>query len=88
MSAGSLSIQPFEGSPVWPSVVMGFECYQPDERGGRTSCRWGWRREMNDALDEKIQGFAWGSIAESALGHTSGDRPGAYKEFELRKIDS
>jgi hypothetical protein len=43
---------------------------------------------MNNALDEKVHEFPWRSIAESALGHTSGDRPGGYKEFGLRKIDS
>jgi hypothetical protein len=40
---------------------------------------------MNDALDGKLQEFAWGSIAESALGHTSSDLPRGYKEFGLRK---
>jgi hypothetical protein len=43
---------------------------------------------MNEALDGKLQKFASGSIAESALGHTWGDRRGGYKEFGLRKIDS
>jgi hypothetical protein len=43
---------------------------------------------MNNAPDGKIEEFAWGNIAESAPGHTSGDRRGGYKDFGLRKIDS
>ena len=43
---------------------------------------------MNDAPDGKIHEFGWGSIADSALGQTSGNRPGGYTEFGLRKIDS
>jgi hypothetical protein len=88
VSAGSLSIQPFEGSPVWPSAVMDFECYLvgwarrkdtlPTGLGAGNECR----------IGGNTQEFVRVNVAESAHGDTSSGRLGGHEIFGLRKIDS
>lgn len=88
MSAGSLSIQPFEGSPVWPFGVMGFECCPVGSARRKGTLPMGLGAGNECRIGGNTQEFVRVNVAESARGHTSGDRPGAYKKFGLRKIDS
>ena len=88
MSAGSLSIQPFEGSPVWPSSVMGFECYPVGWARRKDTLPMGLEGGNACRIGGNTQEFVRVNVAESAHGDTSSGRLGGRETFGLRKIDS
>jgi hypothetical protein len=88
VSAGSLSIQPFEGSPVWPSAVMGFECYSVGWARRKDTLPIGLGAGNERRIGGNAQEVVLVNVAESADGDTSSGRLGVREIFVLRKIDS